>query len=52
MIDLIVVAKYELVKFVVEKVDNGQKLNNCANSQFYGGVLPTGREVWNMEGGC
>ena len=31
-----VVAKYELAKYVVEKVGKGQRLCKCAHSEFWG----------------
>ena len=31
-----VVAKYELAKYVVEKVGKGQRLCNCEHSEFWG----------------
>ena len=39
-----VVAKYQLAKYAVEKVGKGQRLCNCAHSEFWG---PDGqKEGW------
>ena len=39
-----------MAKYVVEKIGNGQKLCNCANSQLGGGMIHADRG--DMERGC